>query len=101
MRCLIWLIVEGNTDKPFGKEEEDVEHRLRVKTKRPQVERLVHVRKMRLSERIFNRLFGMSQQVTIIVPGETITTLEIEEEMDSESNERVARNKRDFNSSVE
>ena len=58
-----------------------MKHRLTVKVSRdPPTMTLVHCRQVMVRERLLRWLFGEKRRVTVIVPGDSVDTVTIEEQ---------------------
>lgn len=68
---------------------------LTIKTRPKRQQEMVRIRKARLSQRLYQKLFGAEQNITILVPGDEITSVEIkEEEIIDESDETITSHER-------
>jgi len=68
---------------------------LTIKTRPNRQQEMVRIRKARLSQRLYQKFFGAEQNITILVPGDEITSVEIkEEEILDESDETVTSHQR-------
>ncbi|MBG9986254.1 hypothetical protein HZY91_05025 [Facklamia sp. DSM 111018] len=68
---------------------------LTIRTRPKRQQEMVRIRKARLSQRLYQKLFGIEQQITILVPGDEIASVEIkEEEILDESDETVTSHQR-------
>lgn len=86
---------EGEKIKSPSKGGTRMRQTLTIKTKPKRQQEMVRIRKARLGQRLYQKLFGEEQNITILVPGDEITSVEIkEEEILDESDETVKGHQR-------
>lgn len=51
----------------------------------------VRIRKTCIGQRLFKKLFGQTQRITILVPGDDITSVEIKEEENEGESDKTAK----------
>ncbi len=57
-----------------------MEHNLTIRvSKKPKISGIVNIRNISVRERILRMLFGRKQKLTIIVPGDTVQEMAIQE----------------------
>ena len=67
-------------NQPSGRMRKQMKHRLKISVSRePPGMALVRCRKVSVRERFLRLLFGEKRKVTVIVPGDTVETVSIEE----------------------
>lgn len=55
-----------------------MQHKVKV-TYKPETESLVQCREVNMRERLFRKLLGKKQRLTVIIPGDTVKSIAIQE----------------------